>query len=434
MSESEATSTSSPLNHFPPEQRGSLEFQKELNDISGTTRYPLDLKAAMSEEAARNVEKIEEVMRSSSSSLHLYMDTAWYSEEYYRGGPSDNWKSKEPSNLGGGFLDIMYNRNPRLISKEEAEEMISKIAAEWALTSRARDASSAEEPISLISLPSDSLGEAYYDLEAGSAHDEGGATNDDDDVMDIYGAVPEYFEEVEDITEEDVEEVIRDIDLCNYDYVPDDSDIETYEATPQPELEDVVMINGSPRILACRDQPTTLTEEGLAELVEQFRLEGSIVLPGTHMRCYRFNHPENNGRIPRMVMSANSLRVGVASPLHPFIQDVFEAYHLDPIQINPNSYRSMIVLYIIYYKQDFPFLDANNLGYFLQLKKLSKKDFGYVYLAVWPEFDGKNLIFGTPSNAGSWKEPFFYIHDVPRVKTSFNYYPGSEASPLLSFL
>ena len=210
---------------------------------------------------------------------------------------------KEPSNPGGGLLDFMYNRpTPRLLSKEEAEEMIAKIVAERALASQARDAASAQDPISLISSSPDSLGEAYYDLEARSARAEGGVANDEyDDVMDIYGAVPEYFEDVEDITEEDVEEVTRDIDLCNYDYVPEDSDIEAYEATPQPELEDVIEINGSPRILACRDMPSSLSEEGLAELVEQYRLEGRVVLPRPHMRCYHFDHLENGGRIPRMV-------------------------------------------------------------------------------------------------------------------------------------
>ena len=82
----------------------------------------------------------------------------------------------------------------------------------------------------------------------------------------------------------------------------------------------------------------------------------------------------------------------------------------------------------------FPLLDANTLGYFLQLKKSAKRDFGYVYFSVWPEFNGKNLIYGAPSNAGIWKEPFFYIHDVPRMKTSFNYNPGSEANPSLLLL
>ena len=213
----------------------------------------------------------------------------------------------------------MHNRNPRLISKEEAEEMIAKIAAERALASREKDATNAQEPISLVSSPSDSLSEAYCDLEVRYARQEGGVATDDDDVMDIYGAVPEYFEDVEDITEEDVEEVTREIDLCNYDFVLEDSDVEAYDPTPHPELEDVIIINGSPRILACIDLPTSLNEEGLAELVDRYHLEGLLVLPRPHMRCYKFDHPENVGRDPRMVLSANSLRVGVASPLHPFI-------------------------------------------------------------------------------------------------------------------
>ena len=352
MSESEATSTSSPLNHYPPEQRGSLGFQRELNEMSGTTRHPIDPTTTVSEEAARNIEKIEEVMRSSSSSLHLYMDLTWSCEEYYRGGPEDSWRAKEPSKPEGGLLDWLYNRpTPRLLTKKEAEEKIAQLAAERALASHAKDAASAQDPISISSSP-DSLGEAYYDLEAGSARAEGGAANDeDDDVMDFHRAAPEHFEDVEDITEEDIEEVTRDIDLCNYDYVPEESDIEAYEATPQPELEDVIEINGSPRILACRDMSSSLLEESLAELVEQYRLEGRVVLPRLHMRCYRFDHQENGGRIPRMVLSSMALKVGVASPLHPLhprcLRGLSSGSHSRSIQTATEPWS---LLYIIYYQ------------------------------------------------------------------------------------
>ena len=89
MSESEATSTSSLLNHYPLEQRGSLGLQKELNEMSGMTRHPINPDTAVSEEAARNIEKIEDAMKSSSSSLHLYMDPTWSNEQYYRGAPED---------------------------------------------------------------------------------------------------------------------------------------------------------------------------------------------------------------------------------------------------------------------------------------------------------------------------------------------------------
>ena len=107
-----------------------------------------------------------------------------------------------------------------------------------------------------------------------------------------------------------------------------------------------------------------------------------------------------------MMLSENFLKVGGRIAFAPFIQDVCEAYHLAPIQINPNSYRSMITSYIIYYKKGFHTLDANTLSYFLRLNKFSKRDFGYVYFFVWPEVNGKNLVFGKPSNVGSWKIHF----------------------------
>ena len=58
----------------------------------------------MSDEAARNVEMVEGAMKSSSSSFHLYMDPAWSNEDYYRGGPEDGWKRKEPSLSWGRSL------------------------------------------------------------------------------------------------------------------------------------------------------------------------------------------------------------------------------------------------------------------------------------------------------------------------------------------
>lgn len=143
------------------------------------------------------------------------------------------------------------------------------------------------------------------------------------------------------------------------------------------------------------------------------------------MRCYRFNHTENGGRVPRMVLTSSMMRVGVSSPLHPFIRDVCETNHLAPIQINPNGYRAMIVLYILYHKLGYPKLDVRTMGYFLQLKRCRASDFGFVYFSVWPEFNKKELYHGGPSNVGQWKGPYLYVHEVRRVKTSFNYLPGN---------
>ena len=55
----------------------------------------------------------------------------------------------------------------------------------------------------------------------------------------------------------------------------------------------------------------------------------------------------------RLVLSSSLVKLGVASPLQPFVRDVFETYHLNQIQINSNGYRSMIAIYIIYKKEGF---------------------------------------------------------------------------------
>ena len=99
----------------------------------------------------------------------------------------------------------MTNREPKILKKEEAKDQIAQLVVERVVASRIRDAAGAQEPISIASSPIDSLGDTYYDLEGGSAHQERGAANDDDDdVIDIYGAVLEHFEDVKDITEEDL--------------------------------------------------------------------------------------------------------------------------------------------------------------------------------------------------------------------------------------
>lgn len=67
------------------------------------------------------------------------------------------------------------------------------------------------------------------------------------------------------------------------------------------------------------------------------------------MRCYRFNHAENGGRVSRMVLSTLLRQLKVTSPLHPFIRNVCEYNQL--ATLNPNVYRSDIALYIIYHKK-----------------------------------------------------------------------------------
>ena len=240
--------------------------------------------------------------------------------------------------------------------------------------------------------------------------------------------IEENFEEETDedgsLNTKDLEEVTRTVDPCNYDYIPELSDGEAYVPPSQPMLEGTMYPKGRKKnvgvTLSCKNLSTSLKLKTLAEAVEQYQIEGRVILPQPHMRCYRFNHKENGGRPPRMVLSTSLLELGVSSPLHPFIREVCEYFKVAPIQISPNGYRTMIALYIMYDIEEYPRLTAEQLHHFVTMKRAGAKDFGYVYFSVWPEFYKKNLTFGGPSNSGDWKRPYFYIYEVPRVQTHFN--------------
>lgn len=147
--------------------------------------------------------------------------------------------------------------------------------------------------------------------------------------------MPEYFDEFAspEANSAELEDVTRAVNYGNYVYIPKDSD-EPCQATPQPELEGPIYSGvlqddasssarpKSPRFLACKDISTSLTEGELAALAEEYNLGGRLVLPRPHQSCYRFNFAENGGRVSRLVLSSALVKLGVASPLHPFLAQV----------------------------------------------------------------------------------------------------------------
>ena len=130
MSESTSRSShvSSPLSHFPLHQRGSAEFQRELNEISGTSHHPIDPAAAISEEAAVNIARVESSMHSGSSSLHLHLHPLWAKEDFHSLRDPEGWKGKQLSRPQGGLIDFsLIEDEPRPLSKEEADAQIEQI-------------------------------------------------------------------------------------------------------------------------------------------------------------------------------------------------------------------------------------------------------------------------------------------------------------------
>lgn len=107
-----------------------------------------------------------------------------------------------------------------------------------------------------------------------------------------------------------------------------------------------------------------------------------LVIPQPGKRCHTFNNFEPDQTIPNDVLPAQFFRLGLSLPLHPFIQDILDFYNIAPLQLNPNSYRMAICMYILY---DLVFeapLSARELGYFYQLKETGKTT-GFFYLTIW---------------------------------------------------
>ncbi|KAL8094861.1 hypothetical protein AgCh_036393 [Apium graveolens] len=293
-----SSATPSPLNQYPLEQRGSKEFQCELASLSVRLSQPISPGSAITSQGALNIARVE-----NSMPVDLY---------------------KIPASLR---VEELLNCEPAPLDKEQADEILRGMVEERAARLRQAAANNLD-PIHVDSESTDSdLGSAYYDTKkkgkepVATEYPILGLEDEED------GSHWSYDSPQSEELELEGERIIK------KQILPDGEESST--ATEEV------------KVLSCRDLPTSLTQKYLAEHIEQFQLEGHVVLPLPHMRCYRFNNPENGGRVPRMVLSTFLLRLGISSPLHPFIKDVCEYYQLTPLQINPNGYRVALALYII---------------------------------------------------------------------------------------
>lgn len=246
-----------------------------------------------------------EATRSRDSSLQLFLDPLWSREDFTRETNPSTWKSKKSSRAASEPTDLSFMYKGNKILFEEAEVEIDQLLRKRRKSfPHSSGPSNIVDPITVDSeSPVDSLGDTYYDLEGGADNE---APNSDDD---------EYEEP--DFADGDLDEVARVINVVDYEYVPDLSSL-SYIPTSQPELDGVIYVNspppseidnspsarpGSPRELACKHQATSLNVDLLTKAIKEFRHEGKIILPRPQMRCYRFNHLENGGRVPRIFLT-----------------------------------------------------------------------------------------------------------------------------------
>ena len=176
----------------------------------------------------------------------------------------------------------------------------------------------------------------------------------------------------------------------------------------------------SQKILSCAGLASEISSEEIMWMIEYYNLAGRWLKPRPQMRMHYF--PDTRLPTPRMVLTNKLVELGFGSPIHPFLLEITNFYNIAPIQLSPNSYRMIIGLYIMYRKKGFPPPTMTEISHFVGIRR-SGNDLGFFYVALYPSHNRKGFSVGNPSNMKLWKPDYFYLFDVPRVRTQFNIDP-----------
>ena len=201
---------------------------------------------------------------------------------------------------------------------------------------------------------------------------------------------------------------VVDINEVDFEYDPEDSE------------KDKVTMRRDYKIISCASLASDISKEEIAWLIEYFDVQARWLRPTEQMRIHRFN--VEGLIIPRMVVTNRLLELGFGNPMHPFLIEIFEFHKIAPIQLSPNSYRLAIGIYMMYVNKGYEPPTMEELSYFVSLRQ-SGGDVGFYYYTVFSTLGRTGLSAGNPSNMKFWKKDFFYLYEVPRVRTKFNLHP-----------
>ena len=112
------------------------------------------------------------------------------------------------------------------------------------------------------------------------------------------------------------------------------------------------------------------------------------------------------------------MRAGARLPLRQYFLDILEYFGIAPLQLAPNGYSLLSALYIVYSQLRFPPPTPIEVNYMYTLKKIPGGGAGFYYLSAWSSRK-MALIENIPSNAGSWKESFFWAQQPEVSITRF---------------
>ncbi|KAL8131128.1 hypothetical protein AgCh_007164 [Apium graveolens] len=265
-----SSATPSPLNQYPPKQRGSKDFQSELTSLFGRLSQPISPGSAITPQGALNISRVENSMRAAGSgSLNIHLDPN--PEDFTREKNIYDWRNRPvdlshiPASLG---VEELLNREPTPLDKERAEEILREMAGERAARLRQAAANSLD-PIHLDSESTDSdLGSAYYDTRKKGKE----PIAAEYPILGLEGEEDGSHWSYDSPQSEEVADVTSQYKICNYNYIPAASP-KPYVPLAQPELEGEIVfkrqiipdgeesstVNEEVKVLACRDLPTSLT-------------------------------------------------------------------------------------------------------------------------------------------------------------------------------
>lgn len=72
---------------------------------------------------------------------------------------------------------------------------------------------------------------------------------------------------------------------------------------------------------------------------------------------------------------------------------------------------------MMYKNHGFEASSMEDISYFLSLRK-SGGDLGFLYLDFFAKHNKKVFSIGNPSNMKIWNNDYFYLYDVPRLRTN----------------
>lgn len=194
----------------------------------------------------------------------------------------------------------------------------------------------------------------------------------------------------------------------------------TQTLNPDFEEGDEDELRKSQGIISCDGIASDISSEEIMWMIEYYNLAGRWLRSHPQMRMHNF--PDTRLPTPRMVLTNKLVKLGFGSLMHPFLHEIIEFYDIGPIQLSPNSYRFAIGLYIMYRKKGFPPPSMKEILHFLGLRR-SGNDLGFYYPTINPSQSKKGFSLSNRSNMKLWKLDYFYLFNVPSVRTQFNLDP-----------